>query len=486
MDELREILTSDPCYEQHIVSIKDFYEKRLFSILTPAIYEGFQSLYKRAYEIEQKFVIMSKRNPDVENPGVLQLFQTLIREIPNLNNIRIRTETDRIKSSSKSAELFDDLVRAVCKANIILLTYNIDCKRKDLIRTKYHENIIVYDFIHCCYNYSALLFYGCPELFYHKMEPIVLNQNKRASFKIIRQGIEEAIATMLPMKEILLDYNSQPYEQKEKNYFYPVQGVLGVNPHVGNMDHLSSSLHQHSQLPSGVTQEEYVNVNQLLARDLQKYPIGPNNSLLEDDYDPTKINDNQNPDVNDTFGPDPYKIKPNDFSLLISEADSISATEDNNKNKSTSSSTSVSGSASTNTDDSDSESKSNNDNDNDNDNGNGGSTNMTSNVSDSTGGLKMVDISGSLTKRGAASAYFNETMPDIQKRKHEYIQNKKKSRQNSKTNNTNDDIKITRSQPAEIDVSSDSDKDKNRSKDSKKKDVKAVNIDNIVDNMLKP
>src|SRR5579872_7448832 len=128
MDKLKDMLMMDPCYEQHIVSIKDIYEKHLFSILIPAIYEGYLSLYKRAYVLEKKYIIASKKNPNIENPGILVIFQTFVCDIPNLNNMRIRMETDRIKSSSKSAELFDDLVRAVCKANIILLTYNVDHK----------------------------------------------------------------------------------------------------------------------------------------------------------------------------------------------------------------------------------------------------------------------------------------------------------------------------------------------------------------------
>src|SRR2546426_588199 len=126
MDKLKELLAMDPCYEQHIVSIKETYEEYLFSILIPAIYDGFRSLYKRSYVSEEKFIIAAKSNPEIENPGILVIFQILIKEIPNLNTHIIRNETDRIKSSTKSANLFDDLVKAVCKSNIILLTYNID------------------------------------------------------------------------------------------------------------------------------------------------------------------------------------------------------------------------------------------------------------------------------------------------------------------------------------------------------------------------
>ena len=250
MDKLREMLSNDPCYEQHIVSIKDIYEEYLFSIIIPAIYEGFQSLYKRAYDSELKFISATKRNPDIENPGILIIFQTLIKEIPNLNTHKIRTETDRIKSSSKSADIFDDLIKAVCKSNIILLTYNNDHKKNSLLQTKYHENIIIHDFIHSCYIHSARVFYGCAELFYHNQDPIILNKNKRSCFKIIRESIKEAIRLMLPMKEILLEYITQKYEQKDNHFanelnMYPKDNFMNVNQMI-ERDNIQDDKHHYN------------------------------------------------------------------------------------------------------------------------------------------------------------------------------------------------------------------------------------------------
>ena len=461
MDTLKDMLTMDPCYEQHIVSIKDIYERYLYSILTPAIYEGYLSLYKHAYDIEQKYIIASKKNPNVENPGIVIIFKSLIREIPNLNNIRMRTETDRIKSSTKSAELFDDLVRAVCKSNIILLTYNIDHKRKDLIKTKYHENIIIYDFIHSCYNYSAKLFYECPEIFYHKLEPHILSQNKRTCYKIIKEGIEEGIRMMLPMKDILLDYNTQKYEQKETNYFAQHNG----HPHIhhnrfnqypgypGQPGYPNYS----GILPNGAGQDEYINVNQMLGRDLQLG--GDNQSLLEDDYDPNDNSDNDDGiDVN-TFGPEISKPKTNDFSVLLDDTtdDQKESTKDNNEVD--------------NTDNGDDEAEAEEEEEKEEKDNDEKHNTHTKSDSDRNIGLKMIDISGSTSKKGPAATYFNETLPDIRKRMTEYKESKKKANPKEDV----DEIKITRSQSADIMSSSDT-QDENK----KKKDV-----DKIVNNMLK-
>ena len=221
MDKLKDMLKTNPCHEQHIVSIKEIYEEYLFSYLIPSIYEGLLSLYKEAYELEKKIINESKKNPNIEIPSVLILFQKLLKDIPNLNPHKIKSETERIKSTSKSAEIFDDLIRAVCKSNIILLTFNVDHQRKSYFVPKYqyHENIDINHFIHDCYIECSRIFHGYAELFYHDYEPIVLNQNKRHCHIIIKEGIKKAIRQMLPLKDILIEYNSQKIEEPANDYF---------------------------------------------------------------------------------------------------------------------------------------------------------------------------------------------------------------------------------------------------------------------------
>lgn len=477
MDKLKELLLMDPCYEQHIVSIKDIYEEYLFSLLIPALYEGFQSLYKRSYELEQKYIATSKRNPDIENPGILAIFQTLIREIPNLNNHKIRIETDRIKSSSKSAEVFDDLVRAICKANIILLTYNVDHKRKTLLQTNYHENIIIYDFVHSCYIHSARVFFGCSELFFHKYETIVLNQNKRTCFKIIKDAIKEAIRLMLPMKEILLEYNKQKYEQKEKNYFMP--NASNVHQQIlnypGNVyPHQSAGVK--IKLPPGVSHEEYIDMNKFVDNEINQYR-NSEHSLLEESN-----NDNASDElVENGFGSNYDELRKEnnkDFSLLLN---SDSQTDENEKEK---------GKEKDKSEIHETKEAPNNDipsikPDVSKDKGNEDETNKIGSLSkektsDSDKTIKMIDISGAISKKGNASTFFNETMPDIKKRFTEYKEKKKnnkepkidKKEKNNKLNN--DDIKITRSQSIE-----------STQDDKASKDEKNAKVENLVNDMLK-
>ena len=214
MNELLTLLKKEPCYEQHIVSIKQIYEQHLYSILIPEIYDGILSIYKKSINLEKEFIEASRNNPDIEHQSVLIIFQKCLKKIPSMNTHEMKIETDRIRSVSKCADIFDDIIKAVLKANITLLTYNIDSKRQNLLQTRYHENVIIHDFIHSCYIHSARMFFTRSELFYHKYEPIMLNSNKRSCHLIIKGAIDDAIRDMLPMKDILLEYNSHKYEQK--------------------------------------------------------------------------------------------------------------------------------------------------------------------------------------------------------------------------------------------------------------------------------
>lgn len=471
MDKLKELLMMDPCYEQHIVSIKKVYEDSLFDILIPAIYEGFQSLYKRAYDVEKKFIDASKRNPDVENPGILIIFQTLIKEIPNLNTHKIRNETDRIKSSTKSADIFDDLVKAVCKANIILLTYNIDHKRHTLLKTKYHETVVIHDFIHTCYIQCAKRFYRQPELFYHNLDPASINSNKTICENLIKQSIEAAIRVMLPMKEILLEYVTQKYEQKENHFKNPYihtgypPGYPGYNaPGGGQRGHMHD-MH-----------DEYMDVNNILDRDLGHYS---NKSLLEDEYEP----ENEETEDGNEFIQDTTEdsAKKNDFTLLLSDetetekkTDKDTLLDDGKSDKSSKSSESAESEKSTRSDESEKietekVEKENKD------------------VSSQDQGLRLVDISSALSKKGISQTYFKESLPEIQKRLAEYKNSKQQKSSPDEKGKTTDEkrkkqeddgddgIQITRS------LSTESERPpKGKNAESEKKEGKTSKIDDIL------
>ena len=198
-------------FEKNVVEIKNEYTNFLINIMTPLVYEGIKNIYDRSIQTEKRFKESSMMDPNVQNPGVLKIFQIYLKDIQNLNNHMIQTEYERIKQSSKCAEWFDDLVKAVVKSNIILLTFNTSGKKCKLVNDKYHENIKIDMFIHKSYIECARIFYNYPEIFYHGYSSIDIKRNQREAYSLIKDGINEAIRKMLPIKLILEEYLKNDY-----------------------------------------------------------------------------------------------------------------------------------------------------------------------------------------------------------------------------------------------------------------------------------
>ena len=93
------------------IEIKNEYTIQLTNILTPLIFEGFQSIYKDISKI-------SKSN------DILKMFQSCLQRIPKWDEKILNIEINRILTVSNSSLWLNNLIKATVKANIILLTYN--------------------------------------------------------------------------------------------------------------------------------------------------------------------------------------------------------------------------------------------------------------------------------------------------------------------------------------------------------------------------
>ena len=193
-------------YEKNIVEIKNEYTTFLVNVITPLIYEGIKSMYNYAIKVHKK---LSQTGQEV--PSVLKIFQTCLKDVPTLNSHLLELEVKRIKESSKCSEWFDDLVKAVIKSNIVLLTFNTSCKQSDIVNQKYHEHVSSSDFIHKCYIESARSIYDNPELFWHEYPALEIKRNQRDTYAIIKESIKEAIRKMLPIRSILTEYLQNDY-----------------------------------------------------------------------------------------------------------------------------------------------------------------------------------------------------------------------------------------------------------------------------------
>lgn len=198
----------------NISEIKKEYTDFLLDILTPLLHEGIQSIYKNSIEQHNR-ILEKNKNSIKSSPGILKIFQTQLKEIPSLNTHKIHTETNRIKESSKCSSWFDNLIKAVIKSNIMLLTM----EDQSSFSNNYHEDIKTEDFIHKCYISCAKLFYSNPYLFWHEYDNHKIKKNQHVIVKNIKKGIKDAIRCMLPIKDILNEYLSNEYvDQYDNNY----------------------------------------------------------------------------------------------------------------------------------------------------------------------------------------------------------------------------------------------------------------------------
>ena len=174
----------------YLVETKTEYTIQLTNILVPIIYEGIASIYEDAMKIA---------NQDEE----LKTFQIFLKKIPKWNNSLLENETKRILYISTCPELLQNLVNAVIKANIMILTNTHPSNKSSLkINTKFDFK----EFIHNCYIESARIFYNNPYLFYHKHSIYDINRNQKDAKENIKNAIIEAIRKMLPLKMIINEY----------------------------------------------------------------------------------------------------------------------------------------------------------------------------------------------------------------------------------------------------------------------------------------
>ena len=113
----------------YLVEIKKEYTITLINILTPSIYQGIDSIYKESVTLG---------NED----DVLKIFQGLLRRVPKWNVDLIDEESNRILNNSRCSDWLHNLMKAVIKSNITLLTNSYSKKRRNkAVNPELYENI---------------------------------------------------------------------------------------------------------------------------------------------------------------------------------------------------------------------------------------------------------------------------------------------------------------------------------------------------------
>lgn len=220
-------------FEKPIVDTKEIFTRVLVNTLSPLLYEGFFSIYEKAQKIELTYIEGSKVDPSIENPGIIKLFQFLLKGVKDMNNHMLDTETTRIKGNSGCADIFDDLIQSVIKAHIIVLTYNASGKKCKIVNDEHHKKISSKIFIQKCYCECARLFYDHSMLFWHGFGNHELKENQKMIYHLIKVGIYNAIDNSLPLKEIVTEYLSNNYinDNHEQEDLIDVRDMINRDLH---------------------------------------------------------------------------------------------------------------------------------------------------------------------------------------------------------------------------------------------------------------
>lgn len=177
------------------LEIKNEYTEHLTDTITPYIYEGLTSIYKEAVRLAD----------EINREGnTLMIFQKLLQSINNWSQLRIEEETNRIKQLSNTADYLDDLIRAVVKSNIILLTYSNSVS--NVIAQSFYNTLTTSTFIHRCYTECGKDAHNNPYLFFHDVDPMDYKRNQIIINQHIQAGITRAIRKILPISMILKEY----------------------------------------------------------------------------------------------------------------------------------------------------------------------------------------------------------------------------------------------------------------------------------------
>ena len=177
------------------------YSSRLLNILTPLVIEGFNSIFKEAYDLCVK---------NEEHTKYLMTFQNFLTRVPKWNQEIINVETNRIVTTSKCGYL-DDILTCVHITQLKILTsIRVSSKQKkiDIDIPK------LPDFVHKVYIECARKLYKNVYLFEKHIMPLQQQKNMRECEIIIRECILKVIGDNMPVEKILRAYIDQTEEEE--------------------------------------------------------------------------------------------------------------------------------------------------------------------------------------------------------------------------------------------------------------------------------
>ena len=173
---------------------------RLMNILTPHIIDGFNTIFKDAYELCLE---------NEEDEKYLMTFQNFLTRIPKWNKELITKEMERLVETSGCNYLTE----------LITCVHIIQLKALTSVRVGHKQQKIDIDipkleqFIHNCYILVARKLYTNIYLFEADVSPLEKQKNNRELELIIKECILNAIRESIPIEQILRNYLDETTEE---------------------------------------------------------------------------------------------------------------------------------------------------------------------------------------------------------------------------------------------------------------------------------
>jgi hypothetical protein len=187
-----------------LVDAKQEYTHQLVQLLYPQIYVGIKSIYDAAKQFCE----------ESNDSNVLKKFQILLSNVPKWNMDRIQDEFKRIQRNTE-CDWIEDLITAVFVSHTKVLTaIQLKSNNKKTIQLNVPEGPF---FVHKCYTEVARGFWKRPYLLNHKLSNIDMQRNLSDSEELIKNGIQETVRRMLPVRHILKEYLGSDYKDDELN-----------------------------------------------------------------------------------------------------------------------------------------------------------------------------------------------------------------------------------------------------------------------------
>lgn len=189
------------------IKTEEYFRGLLEKYIVLEVLKGFKTIYNDALQ-----VVAEDTDRQLEGK-VLKVFQKLLKTIPSWSQDILSKETTRIRNGFTGDVSLDDLLKAIIKANMVILSNNNPELSLQYLAgpNKFHDSVKLEQFVHQLYIECARKFYMYPELFFTELPPIESNKNTRESIRIIEECYNQAIRKMIPLNMTLKMYLNDNY-----------------------------------------------------------------------------------------------------------------------------------------------------------------------------------------------------------------------------------------------------------------------------------